>query len=128
MSNFGNSTAFLEILMGKDASLEASIKIKKGKDEKAKIKLFVEIYKSKLANVYFVVPQKKLNNIISSEIVDRILDQLIHPQKIVALETLYKTMVANYQDFDRTPFGVLRSNSVSEEEVKGLSSGDLRYT
>ena len=91
------------------------------------MKLFAEIYKSKLTDTYFLIAKRKINNLISLEISNFVLEKLLNPAKTICIESLYKTMV-NYQDFDKSPFGVLRSSAVSDKEVEGISTGDLRYT
>ena len=126
MTNYGNATAFIEILLSKDAHLEGTIQVKKGTSEEAKIKDVAHIYRSTLSDAYFIQPIKKINNITSSEISDHLLS-ILKPKRIVCLETLYKTMI-NHFDFDSLPFGVLASSSVPQDQIKGLGHGDIKFT
>ena len=93
VANYGNSTAFMEILLGKDATELATLKIKKGTKEDAKVKDFAKLYQSNLSDMYVLLPLRKVNNLISLEIAENLLTKHITPSTIVCLETLYKTMI-----------------------------------
>ena len=124
VANYGNSTAFLEILLGKDATELATLKIKKGTKEDAKVKDFAKLYQSNLSDMYVLLPLRKVNNLISLEIAENLLTKHITPSTIVCLETLYKTMI-NFQSFDSLPLGLLQSSSAAPFKSDLINSKDL---
>ena len=133
VADFGNWTAFLEIVLSDDKELQATIN-KKGlseddeemKDESSKepeAKALAEIYKSKSSDSYYVIPVKKVPNSTVPELVDTI-TSLINATHTVCFSSVLKKMIHNYFELDDNPLGFFHSSSTPQDTIAKFSAAE----
>mmetsp|Transcript_29871 Transcript_29871/g.26422 ORF Transcript_29871/g.26422 Transcript_29871/m.26422 type:complete len:265 (+) Transcript_29871:17-811(+) len=125
---FGNGSAFIEILSGEESKLVVTynfIKLdddeeekKEDKTEKDDDKTLVKVYSSTKSNAYFIIPEKELGDVSSKAIIKKILTWL-KPQSILLLDSMFKTSYASFDYIgDANIIKYMKSSCVTDDLSK----------
>lgn len=131
IANHGNATAFTEVLLSNDKALQLTISALPGQtddeeEDKPKPKEQAKIYKSSKSDSYFLLASKKVGSLATNEIVEYV-NSILKPSKTLILDSIAKSYVQNYFDFETLPLGVLATSEVTKEETKALSSDEVVF-
>lgn len=128
-AEFGNGSAFLEILIDGQSTLVATYKMNKLNDEEeeekkeaksdsTKDKELVKVYKSTKTDAVFIIPHKELGGTSSKAVMRKILSW-VKPSNILLLDSKFKTAYASFEYIsDANIIKYMKSSSVSADLSK----------
>ena len=106
---FGNGSAFLEIMQGKNSQLIVTYSMnklddeeedkkepKKEKEDKIGEKVLVKIYKSTKVDAFFAIPNKEFGEVSGKAVIRKVLSWL-KPKNILLLDSMFKTTYASFE-------------------------------